>query len=174
TRVEVSPRVLALLAPLPSIVACSAPSPPAVQIAPPPPEPPAPVASAAPRAPECPVTCSGHATPELAWALRDAARKATRCYNRILRTGDVEGSMMVKLGIDPSGAVCRTAIETSGPGMAVLEPCVRALFEGQRFPPGAEGCLNVNIPISFSIKENQDGGADAAAQGSPRAPGGSP
>jgi TonB family protein len=189
-RASMSPRVPALLGSLLSITACSAPASPVVQPAPPRPEPSAPVASATPsavsqvpvsatvsavpQAPECPATCTAIATPELASALRGAAQRAQPCYTRALRTADISGSLLVKLKIDASGDVCRTEIESSSPELAPLEACVRALFEGKRFPPAAGGCINVNIPMSFTIKEAQDAGTDAMTPGSPVAPKGSP
>jgi hypothetical protein len=41
-----------------------------------------------------------------------------------------------------------------------LESCIRQLFEGQVYPPPEAGCIVVNIPISFTIKEHKDA-ADA-------------
>lgn len=92
-------------------------------------------------------------TPDLAGALRKAAQEAQRCYNRALRTADVQGSLMVKVQVEASGDICRVAIESSGPEVATMDSCVRALFEGRRFSPIAGGCLQVNIPVSFSIKD---------------------
>jgi hypothetical protein len=101
----------------------------------------------------CPATCTGSASPELATALSEAARKAVGCYKRVLRTKEVQGSLTVKVEVEASGNVCRTAIESSGPDVEALAPCVRPLFEGKQFPPATGACVNVNIPISFSIKD---------------------
>jgi hypothetical protein len=109
----------------------------------------------------------GTTPPDLAGALRDAARKAASCYNRALRTIKAQGSVMVKLQVTASGVVCRTEIESSSPEVATLTPCLRTLFEGKQLPSPAGGCVNVNIPLVFSIKDANDGGSPVPDGGAP-------
>src|SRR5690349_13353795 len=106
-RVSMFFRVLASFTPLCLMAACAAPAPPAaLEPASPPLLPPGPVESTASpavaQAAVCSAACTGSVSPELATALRDAARRGSACYNRALRRADVHGSMLVKVQIEAS------------------------------------------------------------------------
>lgn len=108
----------------------------------------------------CPETCTGSLTQPLMAALQRRSQDSRECYNRLLRTREAAGSMTVSLKLSSSGAACSASIVTPTPvtsELAPIEPCVRALFEGNTFPPPEGGCIVVHIPLTFAIKDDSAG-----------------
>lgn len=97
--------------------------------------------------------CDGKSSPALESALRSMAGSAQGCYNRALRTSAVSGSMTVSVQVGATGAVCGASIANDSVGSGEIRTCVLSRFQGKSFPPPASGCVVVNIPISFKIKE---------------------
>ncbi len=108
---------------------------------------------AAPSPGPCGGTCSGSATGALSSALRGKAQSAQGCYNRALRTSEVSGSLTVSVQIGPSGQVCSASLANDSVHSGEIASCVLGRFRGQTFPPPSGGCVTVNIPISFTIKQ---------------------
>lgn len=63
--------------------------------------------------------------------------------------------MMVTVQMEPSGALSSLSIKSTAPGLDPLEPCVRRLFEEQPYPAPEDGCIVVNVPMSFTLKEKK-------------------
>lgn len=101
----------------------------------------------------CGTNCSGTATSSLTTALRAKAQSAQGCYQRALRTAEVSGSLMVSVQVSPSGSVCSASLTKDSVRSAEISSCVLGRFRGQTFPPPSGGCVTVNIPISFTIKQ---------------------
>ena len=101
----------------------------------------------------CSGTCNGQATSALQAALRSRAQSAQGCYQRALRTSEVSGSMTVSVQVGPSGAVCGASLANDSVHSSEVATCVLGRFRGQTFPPPSGGCITVNIPISFTIKQ---------------------
>jgi TonB family protein len=97
--------------------------------------------------------CTGAATGALSSALRGRAQSAQGCYNRALRTSEVSGSMTVSVQVGPSGQVCSASLANDSVHSNEISSCVLGRFRGQTFPPPSGGCVTVNIPISFTIKQ---------------------
>jgi outer membrane biosynthesis protein TonB len=101
----------------------------------------------------CGASCTGSATSALTTALRSRAQSAQGCYNRALRTSEVSGSMTVSVQVGPSGQVCSASLANDSVHSGEVSSCVLGRFRGQTFPPPSGGCVTVNIPISFTIKQ---------------------
>jgi TonB family protein len=113
---------------------------------------PAAVGGSAPGPGPCGGTCTGTATGGLSSALRSRAGSAQGCYNRALRSSEVSGSLTVSVQVGPSGQVCAASIVNDSVHSGEISSCVLSRFRGQSFPPPSGGCVTVNIPISFTIK----------------------
>ncbi len=101
----------------------------------------------------CGAACVGQATGPLQSALRSRAQSAQGCYNRALRTSEVSGSMTVSVQVGPSGQVCNASLANDTVHSNEVSSCVLGRFRGQSFPPPSGGCVTVNIPIAFTIKQ---------------------
>ena len=101
----------------------------------------------------CSGTCTGQATGALQSALRSRAQSAQGCYNRALRTSEVSGSMTVSVQVGAGGQVCSASLANDSVHSNEISSCVLGRFRGQSFPPPSGGCVTVNIPISFTIKQ---------------------
>lgn len=97
--------------------------------------------------------CSGTASSALSSALRSTASSAQGCYQRALRTNAVSGAMTVAVQVSASGTVCSASIANDTTGSGEIRSCVMAKFNGRSFPPPTGGCVTVNIPINFTIKD---------------------
>jgi hypothetical protein len=97
----------------------------------------------------------GEGTPSTALqsALSQAAGGARGCYQRALRTTEASGSMTVSVQVGSQGQVCGASITKDTVGSSDISSCVLGKFRGRSFPPPQSGCVVVNIPISFSIKQ---------------------
>jgi hypothetical protein len=97
--------------------------------------------------------CQGTATGALSSAIRSTAQSAQGCYQRALRTSEVSGSMTVAVQVSASGSVCSASIAADTVRSGEITQCVLGRFRGKTFPPPQGGCVTVNVPISFSIKQ---------------------
>lgn len=95
----------------------------------------------------------GKSSSALESALRGTASSAQGCYNRALRTSEVSGSMTVSVQVASTGAVCGASIANDSVGSGEISSCVLGRFRGKTFPPPESGCVVVNIPIAFTIKQ---------------------
>ena len=55
--------------------------------------------------------------------------------------------------VGPSGQVCNASLANDSVHSNEIATCVLSRFRGQTFPPPSGGCVTVNIPISFTIKQ---------------------
>ncbi|MEJ7732810.1 MAG: AgmX/PglI C-terminal domain-containing protein [Polyangiaceae bacterium] len=95
----------------------------------------------------------GKSSSALESALRSTASSAQGCYNRALRTSEVSGGMTVSVQVGSSGAVCGASIGNDSVNSGEISSCVLGRFRGRTFPPPESGCVVVNIPIAFTIKQ---------------------
>lgn len=142
--------------------------------APPPPPPPKPTAteSAAPSAePSASASPSGKAVAgggsgacskcgegvsnsALNSAIQGAAGSARGCYNRALqKNAGAAGKMNVAVQVGATGAVCGASITSDSVGSGEVSNCVLSRFQGKSFPKPDKGCVTINVPLSFSVKE---------------------
>lgn len=111
-------------------------------------------ASAAPvGAGPCSACGEGQFSGALTSALQSAAAGARACYNRALKTSEVSGSINVSVQVGSTGAVCGASITKDTVGSGEIAACVLAKFQGKSFPAPQSGCVVVNIPIKFEIKQ---------------------
>ena len=96
---------------------------------------------------------SGEGSSALSSAIQSAAGGARGCYNRALQKGAVEGRMNVSVQVGSGGQVCSAAITSDTVGSPQVSSCVLSRFQGRSFPPPAKGCVVVNVPINFTIKQ---------------------
>lgn len=101
----------------------------------------------------CSGKCVGESSPALNTALRSTAQSAQGCYNRALRGGEVSGSMTVSVQVGQNGSVCSASIGNDSVHSSEISACVLNRFRGKSFPAPQSGCVVVNIPISFAIKQ---------------------
>jgi TonB family protein len=109
--------------------------------------------AAAPGPGPCGGPCQGSASGALSSALRSTAQTAQGCYNRALRTSEVSGSMTVSVQVGPNGSVCSASLANDSVHSNEVASCVLGRFRSKTFPPPSGGCVTVNIPISFTIKQ---------------------
>ena len=86
-------------------------------------------------------------------AIRNAAGAAQGCYRRALRQTAASGSMTVSVQVGSTGNVCGASIVNDSVGSSEISNCVLGRFRGQNFPPPEQGCVVVNVPISFKLQE---------------------
>lgn len=103
----------------------------------------------------CGGKCEGSAPGALQSAIRSTAQSAAGCYQRALRTSEVSGSMMVAVQVSANGSVCSASIARDDVHSSAVSSCVVERFRSKQFPPPTGGCVTVQVPISFSIKENK-------------------
>jgi outer membrane biosynthesis protein TonB len=89
----------------------------------------------------------------LSSAISSAAAGARGCYNRALQKGEVSGKMNVSVQVGSNGQVCSAAITSDTVGSSQVSSCVLSRFQGRSFPPPTRGCVVVNVPINFTIKQ---------------------
>ena len=89
----------------------------------------------------------------LSSAISSAAAGARGCYNRALQKGEVSGKMNVSVQVGSTGQVCGAAITSDTVGSPQVSSCVLSRFQGRSFPPPTRGCVVVNVPINFTIKQ---------------------
>lgn len=155
-------------APPPPPTAIQADNTPPAPAPPPPPPPPTasatasataePTGSAGPKGPPGPGACSncgqGKSNSSLDGALRAAAGSARGCYNRALqKNAGAAGKLTVNVQVGPSGAVCGASISNDTVGSPEVSHCVLGRFQGKSFPKPDQGCVSVQIPMSFEVKQ---------------------
>jgi hypothetical protein len=145
--------------PTPIAAATATPPPP-----PPPPPPPVPTASAdaAPATrglkpkrsvAECAGECEGRVTGPLTSALHAKGGQARGCYERALRQNStLEGKVSVQVRVSSDGQVCGAAVTADTIRDPGVTSCILQLFRSGRFPRPTEGCVDVNVPMSFVPK----------------------
>jgi hypothetical protein len=102
----------------------------------------------------CSGKCGDGATsPALDSAVLGLARSAQGCYNRALRTSEVSGKLTVSVQVASNGAVCSASILNDTVGSGEIASCVLGRFRGKSLPPPQSGCVVVNVPINFTIKQ---------------------
>lgn len=95
----------------------------------------------------------GASSPALDSAVLGLARSAQGCYNRALRTSEVSGKLTVSVQVASTGAVCSASILNDTVGSGEIASCVLGRFRGKSLPPPQSGCVVVNVPINFTIKQ---------------------
>lgn len=95
----------------------------------------------------------GETSPALDAAVLGLARSAQGCYNRALRTSEVSGKLTVSVQVASTGAVCSASILNDTMGSNEIASCVLGRFRGKSLPPPKSGCVVVNVPINFTIKQ---------------------
>lgn len=102
----------------------------------------------------CSAKCGdGESSPALLSAINATASSARGCYNRALRTSEVSGKMTVSMQVASNGAVCSASIANDTVGSSEIASCVLGRFRGKTLPPPHSGCVVVNVPINFTIKQ---------------------
>lgn len=95
----------------------------------------------------------GASSPALDSAVLGLARSAQGCYNRALRTSEVSGKLTVSVQVASTGSVCSASILNDTVGSGEIASCVLGRFRGKSLPPPQSGCVVVNVPINFTIKQ---------------------
>lgn len=85
-------------------------------------------------------------------AVSSTAGLARGCYQRALRTGGAEGSLMVSVSVGPAGNLCGARITSDSVGNPAISQCVLAKFQSRSYPKPQSGCVVINVPISFKMK----------------------
>lgn len=95
---------------------------------------------------------AGKSSGALNSALSAMAGSAKGCYDRALRNSAVSGKLTVSVQVGSNGSVCGASIASDTVGSPEIRSCVLGRFQGQSFPKPESGCVVVNIPINFEIK----------------------
>lgn len=95
---------------------------------------------------------SGISTAALNSAVRRQAGMARGCYNRALKRGGAQGSMTVSVSVGSSGAICGVSVVADSVNNGGIRACVVGKFRSASYPKPKEGCVTVNVPISFKMK----------------------
>lgn len=112
------------------------------------------VTAAQPGAPgPCSACGEGQTSGALNAAIQNAASGARTCYNRALKTSEVSGTITVSVQVGSTGAVCGASITRDNVGSGEIATCVLDKFRGKSFPAPQSGCVVLNIPIRFEIKQ---------------------
>ena len=102
----------------------------------------------------CAGSCTGTAGGDLASAVRGAAGGARGCYERALRQNSgLQGRLTVRLRVDPGGTVCGASIGRDEIHAAEVSSCVLGIFRGRKFPAPQGGCVDMDVPLSFTPKD---------------------
>ncbi len=130
-------------------------------IAPPPPARPAPSARPAEPPPAnltattgfgCEHDCQGSVDAALSAALRERALAARRCYETALkRDASLRGKVVLGLQLSDDGSVCASRIVQDTLKNPDAVGCIQNLFLGARFPAPGGGCVNVALPLVFTV-----------------------
>ena len=108
--------------------------------------------TAAVAAPSVCVQCgAGQSNPTLNAQITSAGQSARGCYNRALRNGEVSGSLTVSLQVGQGGTVCGASVVNDSVHSSEVSSCVLSQFRGRTYASPTQGCVTVNVPISFSV-----------------------
>ncbi len=107
--------------------------------------------------PACGGKCSGDASSELRTALSSTAAASRSCYERALRSNTMlQGRLTVAVRVASNGSICSATVTNDTLKSQEVTSCVAGLFRGRGFPPPTGGtCVDVNIPLSFTPRENK-------------------
>ena len=83
--------------------------------------------------------------------MQSVAGSAQGCYNRALRTSAASGTLTVSVTVGTGGASCGVSIVSDTVGNSEISSCVLGRFQGQSWPAPDEGCVTLNVPITFKI-----------------------
>jgi hypothetical protein len=61
--------------------------------------------------------------------------------------------MTVSVQVGSNGSVCSASIVSDSVNSNEISSCVLGRFRGRSFPSPQSGCVVVNIPINFTIKQ---------------------
>lgn len=95
----------------------------------------------------------GQVSGALQTAVAQTGGLARGCYNRALRQGGAEGSIMVSVSVGSDGSLCGARVSNDTLGNPGLTQCVLGKFQGRSYPKPEKGCVVLNVPISFSMKQ---------------------
>jgi hypothetical protein len=110
--------------------------------------------AAAPRNTACSGECAGEATAEVRQTLRGKAGQARSCYNRALsQNSALSGKLLVGVRIGPAGQVCSASLVSDTLGDDSVSRCVLQRFRAGPYPKPTGGCVDVQVPISFTVAE---------------------
>jgi outer membrane biosynthesis protein TonB len=102
--------------------------------------------------PACQACGSGVSNGSLNSAVRGRAGAAQGCYQRALREGGSEGTITVAVSIGSDGSVCGASAVSDTVNNPAITSCVVGKFRAGSFPRPNEGCVTVNVPITFKVK----------------------
>jgi outer membrane biosynthesis protein TonB len=85
-------------------------------------------------------------------AVSSTAGLARGCYQRALRAGGAEGTLVVSVSVGPAGNLCGARITSDSVGNPTISQCVLGKFQSRSYPKPQSGCVVVNVPISFKMK----------------------
>ena len=61
--------------------------------------------------------------------------------------------MTVSVQVGSNGTACGTSIVNDSVHSSEVSSCVLGRFRGQSFPPPTSGCVTLNVPINFTVKQ---------------------
>jgi len=111
------------------------------------------VASGGPAAKVCSACGKGVPSGALKSAVSQTMGLARGCYNRALRGNAGEGRILVSVSVGADGTLCGASLASNTTGNAALGACVLGKFSGRSYPPPESGCVVLNAPINFSMKQ---------------------
>jgi len=85
-------------------------------------------------------------------AVASTAGLARGCYQRALRTGGAEGSIVVSVSVGADGSLCSSSIGSDTLNNPTVSQCVLGKFRSKSYPRPEQGCVVVNVPIKFQMK----------------------
>jgi len=101
----------------------------------------------------CSACGQGQASGALKTAVAQTMGLARGCYNRALRGNAGEGRIVVSVSVGSDGTLCGANLASNTTGNAALGSCVLGKFKARSYPPPQSGCVVVNAPINFSMKQ---------------------
>jgi TonB family protein len=112
----------------------------------------APGPGGAPASTTCNACGSGVSNGALNAAIRSRAGTAQGCYQRALRDGGSEGTVTVAVSVGSDGSVCGASVVSDTVNNPSIASCVVGKFRGTNYPKPNEGCVTVQVPITFKVK----------------------
>jgi len=109
-------------------------------------------AGSAPTSTTCQACGSGVSNGALNSAIRGRAGTAQGCYQRALRDGGSEGTVTVAVSVGSDGSVCGASVVSDTVNNPSIASCVVGKFRGTNYPKPTEGCVTVQVPITFKVK----------------------
>jgi hypothetical protein len=100
----------------------------------------------------CNACGKGESNSQVEAKVKGQALLAKGCYNRLLRTENVTGMLMVSVNVGSDGRTCSASITKDTVGSQALANCVMSKFHGMQFPRPNQGCVVISVPIDFRTK----------------------